>query len=475
MRHDKGVLLKGTAAVLAIAVLMVFSAGDLWSKDRVRGAELIFQGKDGTFLRGELLAVEGRILVLLDASSGKETRISIDDVDAFRALKKAGVLPAMLKGFLIGGVPIAGLGLIRRGNAGSALMGGAVLGGVLAVYKGFRAAAKGQDETAVLRGASVPKTDFALKRLKDMALFPKSLPADIGSVIRSRGTRTPTAPGETYRDLTAVRFPRFHLSFEPFGILSEGEGPYIGLFRTMEFADTEPGGSFLFISWGPVSFPVEHGRGGIRLRGGRAEYSVSRSFSVGFAYASMGSGTTDGYRQIPVTFRGEPYYSEADLTEKRSGDGYFLTASWMPIPDTFFRGTSFKLGVEMGVCVSRHHFGTSEHIGAEYVWVLSGISPETLAEGEIDGRSFSRTVPAAGVFGEVDFYSGRNMSLGFRAGYRYARIRFRAFPLAGTYLMLEEDPSGEISVLHLPLPVTFPAHSADLGGPFAGLSLGFHF
>ena len=48
MKHDKGVLLKGSAAVLAIAVLMVVSAGDLWSKDRVRGAELIVQkqGRD---------------------------------------------------------------------------------------------------------------------------------------------------------------------------------------------------------------------------------------------------------------------------------------------------------------------------------------------------------------------------------------------------------------------------------------------
>ena len=43
-------------------------------------------------------------------------------------------------------------------------------------------------------------------------------------------------------------------------------------------------------------------------------------------------------------------------------------------------------------------------------------------------------------------YSGRNMSVGVRAGYRYARTRIGAFELNGTYMMVEETASGEPGV-----------------------------
>lgn len=446
------------AVAMAFAAILAVPAGTLYAKVRDRGEEIIVQKKDGTFLTGELLAVEGRTLVLLDASSGKDIRVAVDDVDAFRVLKRSRVLPAMLKGFLTVGAAFPTVSLVFGGSVKGGLMVGAVAGGLFAVFKGLRAAARGQDETAVLRGAPAPRTEFALKRLGKMAFFGSSLPADIAALRKSRGSTPPPVPkGREAQDLTSLRFPRFHISFEPFGILSEGKDPYTSLFRKMEFADTRPGGSFLFIKWGPTPYPVGHGAGGITLLGGRAEYSVSRSFSAGFAYGTMGSGSTKGFRMIPVTWRGGNYYSEAYVTENRSSDGYFLTAAWMPVPDTFFKRTSFKLGVELGLCVSRHHFGASELID------------------EVDGRSLSKTVPAAGVFGEVDLYSGRNMSVGVRAGYRFARTRVEAFALKGTYMMFEESGSDEFTLIHVPLDIAFPAHTVELGGPTAGVSLGFHF
>jgi hypothetical protein len=121
----------------------------------------------------------------------------------------------------------------------------------------------------------------------------------------------------------------------------------------MKLGDTKPGGSFLFIRWGPTTYPIGHGPGGITLRGGRAEYSVSRSFSAGFAYASMGSGSTNGYRMIPVTWRGEDYYSEAFVTEERSSDGYFLTAAWMPVPPVL-QADIVQTRRQLGLCVSQH-------------------------------------------------------------------------------------------------------------------------
>lgn len=442
---------------LALAVFLAIPSGDLYPKNRGRGADLVVQKKDGTFFRGVLLSVQKRTLILFDEDSGADLTISIDEIDALKVVKEPRFSSRFSWTALLVGTSASVYGLSYWSRSLFTRLGLGVGGGAVAVM-GLLSLIKGTDEIAVLKGASEKRTIFALEKLSGMASFSGPLPADLDAIRKSfRPRSSPSGKGRPFRDLTGARPPRFHISFEPFYLLSEGEGPYMSLFRTMKFADTDPGGSIWGFDIPAVSYPYEHGLGGISLRSARMEYSISRSFSAGIAYASMGDGSSEGYRLIPVTWRGEPYSSEVHISEERSGHGYFFTAAWMPVPETFFGRTSFKVGVELGVCVSRHHFATSESFP------------------EVDARSFSRTVPAAGVFGQVDFYSGRIMSLGLRAGYRYARARIGAFDLKGTYMMFEESGSDGFDIIHLPLDISFPAHAVELGGPTLGISLGFHF
>ncbi len=450
VRHLK----QGAAIILSLAGLSVLGIGSPRTKPHERGADLLVQKKDGIFLRGELLGLEGRTLILLEAASGNDVAVAIDDVDAFKIFGKSGLPSQMIRKFLWVGAPISGLGLLLGVSATPALVDGAVVGGIAAIIKGFRSGAKREGQIAALRDVSAAKKDLALGRLGRMALFSGPPPTGYVAAAKARRAEINTRPGrETYSDLTSGRFPRFHLSFEPSWQLAKGDGPYVRMFQVMGFGDTKPASSFWGLSFPAKRYPVGE-RTGLSLRGARLEYSLTRSLAIGFSYASMGDGRSNGYRMIPLTRRGRGYYSEAYVSENRSGAGYFFTAAWMPVPDGFFNLAALKLGVQIGACAVRHYFGTSE-VG-----------------GEVDGRRFARTVPAAGVFGEIDLYSGRVMSVGLQAGYRYARSRIEAFVLDGTYLNFDEnDPP---NFLHSPYTISFPAHKVDFGGPTIGMSLGLH-
>ncbi len=450
VRHLK----KGAAIVLSLAGLSVPGIGSPRTKPHDRGADLLVQKKDGTFLRGELLGLEGRALILLEAATGNDVAVAIDDVDAFKIFGESGLPSQMTRKFLWVGAPVSGLGLLLGVSATPALVDGAVVGGIAAIIKGFLSGAKREGQIAVLRDVSAARKDLALGMLKGMALFSGPPPTGYVAAAKERRMGTKTRPGrETYSDLTSGHIPRLHLSFEPSWQLAQGDSPYVGMFLAMGFGDTKPASSFWGLSFPAKRYPVGE-RTGLSLRGARLEYSLTRSIAIGFSYASMGDGRSTGYRLIPLTRRGSGYHSEVYVSESRSGAGYFFTAAWMPVPDGFFNLAALKLGVEIGACAVRHHFGTSE------------------GGGEVAGRRFARTVPAAGVFGELDLYSGRVMSVGLRAVYRYARSNVKAFVLDGTYLYLDEN--NPPNFLHRPITISFPAHKVDFGGPTIGMSLGLH-
>ncbi len=458
MRHDKEVLLKGTAAVLAIAILMVFSAGDLWSKDRDRGAEVVVQRSDGTFLAGELLAAQGRTLVVSDRASARDVTIGIEDVRAIRIVRRANVLKRAMNGFLYGAVPVGGLALLGKGKVSGRLTAIAAFGGVGALIAAYRGASRGADRTAVLDGASAKRRDLALDRLRTLALFAGPLPADFDGVGRQPklGTLLDTKDGR-FEDLAAQRPPRFHLSFEPAYVMPRAGDAHIRLFKDMDFADTHPGGSFWFFEYGPTTYPQATNNTVLSLRSFTVEYSLNRSFAVGFAYSYFGETRAEGFRMIPVMFQGGSYYSELYTSATSAGDGYFLTASWKPVPDLFYNRYSFKLGVEMGLCASCATFGMNDGYGTS-----------------VSGRVLRRTVPAAGVVAGLDAYYGRNLSFGVWARYRFARASVASFSLDGSYLSLSEQ-TGEIALIDVPVTVAFPAHRIELGGLATGISFGLHF
>ncbi len=393
---------KAIPAILVLAAFLAVPAGDLRAKSRTRGAEVVIQRTDGTFLAGELLAVQGRSLIVSDRISARDMTIGIDDARAIRIVMGSNVL------------------------------------------------------TAILEGRSREKADFALKKLGGMALFRGALRANFDGVGRQPKIGAPLAAKDGhFDDLMAPRSSRFHLSFEV-GFSTYGEIASLRrLFKNMDFGDTRPvghsdnsGRSY----GGPISYP----RAVPDLSGGfTVEYSLNRSFAVGFAFASLGKVAVKGYRMIP---RYDYYklYDELYASATSAGEGYFITAAWRPTPDLFFNRHSFKLGVELGICAARMTFGT----------LKSNI------ESNVDKRSVTKAVPAAGVVAGLDRYFGRIMSLGVWARYRYASTRVGAFSLNASY---EDGLDEEWNPINVPVTVAFPAHRINLGGPAAGVSLGLHF
>jgi hypothetical protein len=459
MKNSKRDKKKGALVVaLALIVALAVPTGDLCAKTRSRGAEVVVQRMDGTFLAGELLAVQGKTLVVSDRVSARDVTVGIEDVRAIRIVRHSKVLKKAALGFLYAGVPVGALGLAGGGGGGitNRIPAIALFGAAGALYAGLRAVAKGADETAVLGGAPGTRADSALKKLGSMALFRGALPANFDGVGRQPKLGAPLAANQgRFEDLMAPRLPRFHLSFEPALYTSRETAPSTHLFQNMGFGDTHPGGSVFFFDYGPTTYPRATGGSGISLRGFTAEYSLNRSFVVGFAYASLGKVAVEGFRMIPVTWRGESYYTELYASAASAGDGYFITAAWRPTPDIFFNRYAFKLGVELGLCAARMTFGTSEYAFGT----------------DVDKRSVTKAVPAAGIVAGLDSYYGRNMSLGVWARYRYASARVGTFGLNGSYISLDE----QANPIDVPITVAFPAHRINLGGPAAGVSLGLHF
>ena len=455
MTTSKGDKKRGALGV-SLAVFLAVAAVGLGAESRTKGAEVVVQRADGTVLAGELLAVQGRTLVVSDRVSARDVTVGIEDIRAVRVVREANVLKRAMNGFLYAGAPAGALILLGKGDKSGRLAAVAGIGGVGALIAALRGVAKGADVTAVLDGTSEKKTDFVLNKLRALALFQGALPSNFDGLGRQPKLGASLAATDSrFEDLTVLRPVRIHLSFEPGYIMPRAERAHIGLFKKMDFGDTHPGVSFLFIRSGPTAYPRRTSGIDISLRGFTAEYSLNRSFAVGFAYASLGKATVKGFRMIPVTWRGEAYYSELYVAADSAGEGYFLTAAWKPAPDLFFNRYSFKLGVELGLCAARVRLDTSEYaFGAA-----------------MDKRSVAKTVPAAGIVAGLDGYYGRNLSLGVWARYRYASVRIGASGLNGAYITLSE----QADVIDVPVAVAFPAHKVDLGGPAAGVSLGLHF
>lgn len=78
------------------------------------------------------------------------------------------------------------------------------------------------------------------------------------------------------------------------------------------------------------------------------EYSISKKIAIGFSYSPLGFHRVSGRKIMPRKDYREWVTDDSYLTGKYSGSIYFLTASFMPIPDAFLKKFSFKIGGGLG-------------------------------------------------------------------------------------------------------------------------------
>jgi hypothetical protein len=151
---------------------------------------------------------------------------------------------------------------------------------------------------------------------------------------------------------------------------------------------------------------------------------------------------------------GRQYWSELYLTGNYSGDLYYITGSWMPVPDAFLKKLSLKLGA--GIGLSNLHMKYETHCP---------FCPS-------DHISFSKKAMVLMGLAEFNYYFTRYWSIGVNAEYRYASpLKVNSFELTGTYLDADENDN----IIQSSMPVVVPEHRVNVGGFGLGIGFGFHF
>ena len=158
-----------------LSVFLVFSimmlSVNLYAKER-RGAILEIWEKDGRLIKGELIAVREKSLLVLD-TEGKDVSFDIPDIFSIRVLKKKSKPgKGALKGLLIGG----GIGALSGGIAGhpdeivsNGLKTAILSGGIGALIGAIIGASSGRIKKIIIEGMTDSELQGTLDYLRKNA------------------------------------------------------------------------------------------------------------------------------------------------------------------------------------------------------------------------------------------------------------------------------------------------------------------
>ena len=154
------------ALFLAFSILAL--SGNLYAKEN-KGADLVIQKRYGLKVKGELITVKAKSLLLMDSESGADVSVYINDVSVIKIMKKSKTWSGAGLGFLVGAVIGVMAGFVvdkamdKRdlfwGPEHSALAGGAIGGLVGALGGGMIGTHISRPETIQIEG----KTEFEIK------------------------------------------------------------------------------------------------------------------------------------------------------------------------------------------------------------------------------------------------------------------------------------------------------------------------
>lgn len=172
--------------VIYLSILLFFiPVSSTLAKEKKHGAELEILAKYGSFIKGELLAVKGTKLILMESGSKSEVDKDISEVRSIKIVNKSKFLKGAGYGLLIGGGSGFLLGILSGDDPPDvfmpmtalqkAFLGGAVFGILGAPIGGLFGAMKGKDESINLEGRSAEEIKLILKKLNKKARIPQEL------------------------------------------------------------------------------------------------------------------------------------------------------------------------------------------------------------------------------------------------------------------------------------------------------------
>jgi len=397
--------------IFALATSLVSGAGG-------KGATIKVRMNDGQELKGELLTISDRDLVLLDRVGEKELKVSIDRVTQ--------------------------LSILRKPTAGTGFLNGIGIGMIYGIYK----------------TASNRDTHY------DYAPFTPIFSGTMGGLLGGLSTLIPRPPkkydiqgmsAEEVRQFLVFlrRFTReayvykgllgrFQLSWRPF---FHPSSPVKIRGECQVAADSSPLDHRAF----NYEFYMKSRKGDLPNRNGRVrlDYDLRNWFSLGFEYVNMGERYVGGSPYLELLQDQQSYQSHLGFSGTYKASAVLLVAN-MGKRGVYGGPAGFKFELGIGLSFSR----MSLRFGA------SG----TLSPGP--GYSFRWVTPALQPGFSWEFFPGARISTGIYGSYLYIPAFFRGLQASGNLIFFPDPEVGQSE----PAPITrdvvlnIPKSRIDLGG-----------
>jgi len=409
----------GFLAVLLFVITLCLS--NAYAKDK-KGADLVIEKKGGQRLQGELLAVKGSRLLILDSSSASSGELDINEIERIQVVKRPRIFSGLGLGSLLGG--LAGLSIEGFSwDLGTFALAGASLGAII----GF---VQGTDELLEMAGKSAKEMKIILEKLDGLSRYPEAVLAE------------QSATG------SLKKFPRFHFSIE-WGYFGElATDGMIDAFKKWNLGDTaigiDPGWRYFEVSHDPCNtsdyYPKGAGGPDSSIKNLKIDFSLTRRWAVGFIYSPLFKYRIHGYRCLKTTINPQYGLKETQglfLDSRSSGNAYFLSGSYMLIPDGSLRRSGYKVGAGIGWSRVRNRIEGSSSVDQEVA------SPCLMG------------------FAELHHWLWGFMTLGVYADYKHVPVKFKPIKAFGWWNGQE-------------MPVELSEQRLNFGGIGIGLQLGFH-
>jgi small nuclear ribonucleoprotein (snRNP)-like protein len=485
--------------ILLCLTILLSPPGIVTAKEKKLGNNLSISMKNDRIVGGELLAVQDNVLIILNRAVQDTSHVSITEVTHIHIEKKSKFLKGAGRGFLTGGMIGAILGFaIRNDSDGfitftavqNALIMGTSLGTIGAAVGGIGGVIAGIDETVSIKSTSSDNLYPVCNKMKKYARYEGALPEDFKiEPVTSPGEDSPFVAettsdiGETQRYNHATRtgglntHQRFHINITPGYFKSSGVDEIKDLIQSLGFADKQTISLWWFgTGVTTTEYPRTLKNRNLYFKDIKLEYSLNSTFTVGMAYSPLGEHGASGRRVVRGLdyreFRDEedgrtPYeYVDTYIIGFYKGHAYFLTASYFPIPDAFFKKQTIKATVGIGYIRTAFDFYGSEW---EHSYNRSSeYSP-------VDHTNFALNSFGILLSAELRHFFNKRVSIGVNADYKYVPVKTNGFSINAPYSYYDgpsfEGGERQQGALH----VDIPDRTWNLGGLGFGVSMGLHF
>jgi hypothetical protein len=145
---------------------------------------------------------------------------------------------------------------------------------------------------------------------------------------------------------------------------------------------------------------------------------------------------------------------ETYLSGYYKGNAYFITASYLPVPDGYLKKSSFKFGGGIGYSKLNIVFSNSD--GENY-----------------ERKDFSKRALCFLALGDYSYFFNKNLSLGLGVDYKYIPVKIHAFQINSYYWYYDRPYPNEI--IYGSMRISIPGQKLNFSGLGLGANLGLHF